>query len=220
VTEQKPLRTGPSDKHVEGGTSTNKQKAMDAAKLGLSPQKLDKSTLSRGAARGERLKELAGTVRWGEDTDQGEPSSAFSEAIELEALPQQRAENYGLHVEASHPSLVRIYDDLLHSSKFRELSRELTATRRLTLLEKQMVYNARYYPDDHAIAVFPKTLDSGEALPLLFPGRFVAKAAWEGRREPESQPISWTTPMVWPQLQRLASPSVLACVPNVVLVRT
>jgi hypothetical protein len=28
----------------------------------------------------------------------------------------------------------------------------------------------------------------------IFPGRFVAKAAWEGMREPESQRISWTQP--------------------------
>jgi hypothetical protein len=122
VTEQKPLRTGPSDQHVEGGTSTNQQKVMDAAKLSLSPQKLDKSTLLPDAARGERLKELAATVKWG---------------------------------------------------------------------------------------------DTG-----LFPGRFVAKAAWEGMREAESQPISWTRPMRWLQQQKLASPSVRACVPSVVLAHT
>jgi len=54
----------------------------------------------------------------------------------------------------------------------------------------------------------------------LFPGRFVAKAAWEGMREAESQPISWTRPMRWLQQQKLASPSVRACVPSVVLART
>ena len=54
----------------------------------------------------------------------------------------------------------------------------------------------------------------------VFPGRFVAKAAWEGMREAESQPILWTRPTRWLQQQKLASPSVRACVPSVVLAHT
>ncbi len=32
----------------------------------------------------------------------------------------------------------------------------------------------------------------------VFTGRYVAKAAWEGMREAEGQPISWAEPTIWP----------------------
>ncbi len=64
--EQKPLKTGPSDRHVENKISANQQKTLDTVKLGLVPQKMDKNTLSHDAARNEKIKELAQTVKWWE----------------------------------------------------------------------------------------------------------------------------------------------------------
>src|SRR6266436_1357926 len=54
----------------------------------------------------------------------------------------------------------------------------------------------------------------------FFPGRPRAKVAWEGRREPRRQPISWTKPMVWEPQQRHVEPSVRAVVLSVVLAHT
>jgi len=55
--------------------------------------------------------------------------------------------------------------------------------------------------------------------PALFPGRPGAKVAWEGRREPRRQPISWTKPMVWEPEHKHVEPSVRAFAPRVVLAR-
>ena len=52
---------------------------------------------------------------------------------------------------------------------------------------------------------------------LVFPGRPGAKVAWEGRREPPRQPISWTDPMMWLKVLPPDEPSVLVCVRGVVL---
>src|SRR5215475_11665139 len=62
-------------------------------------------------------------------------------------------------------------------------------------------------------------IDNGGKIepPFLFPGRPGAKVAWEGRREAESQRISWTEPMMWRKPHKRASLSVRACVPSVVL---
>jgi hypothetical protein len=57
VAEQKPLKTGSSDKHAEGQLPTGQQKVMDTAKLGLAPEKMDRGTLSRDAARDETIKD-------------------------------------------------------------------------------------------------------------------------------------------------------------------
>jgi len=51
----------------------------------------------------------------------------------------------------------------------------------------------------------------------LFPGRPGAKVAWEGRREPRRQPISWTDPMMWLKVLPPDEPDVLVCVRGVVL---
>ena len=60
-------------------------------------------------------------------------------------------------------------------------------------------------------------LSSTNQYQKLFTGRYVTRAAWEGRREPESQSISWRKPIVLLKRQRPVELSAQACVQGVVL---
>jgi len=55
------------------------------------------------------------------------------------------------------------------------------------------------------------------AIHPLFTGRPWAKGAWEGKREAEREPISWTDPMMWLKVLPPDEPSVLVCVRGVAL---
>jgi len=77
-----------------------------------------------------------------------------------------------------------------------------------------------YCSDEHAMLllltkIFKQKYKVGGV--AFFPGRPGAKVAWEGRREPRRQPISWTDPMMWLKVLPPDEPDVLVCVRGVVL---
>src|SRR5437763_1212243 len=78
MSDQKPIKTGPSDKHLDSKTSSNQGKVIDTAKLGLTRQKLDESTLPPDSQQQERIKRKAREIKWW-DTNTSQDSSSTSQ---------------------------------------------------------------------------------------------------------------------------------------------